>query len=160
MHRADYTPYNISSVGPGVSRRFQLGPGEGTPLVGYHLTLQGVVGIHGGLLLFVTCYFRIRTHLAIYAESCANRVSPRETHILFSTRDPPAVQRIPWPGQPPSSAADDYDDDSEGVSRPTSPSPQGSTSGRDEDTKDKWLGHDTWFIEHDELPWLISSSGS
>ncbi|KAF8321799.1 RIC1-domain-containing protein [Clavulina sp. PMI_390] len=100
IKRTESTPYSSANLPPTATQHFQPGPGEALPLTGYSLFLEGVVGIEGGLLL----------------------VSPRETHILFTTAQPPAVQRIP---------------------RPT------------EADNDKWLGHDTWFLEHDELPWLV-----
>lgn len=54
---------------------------------------------------------------------------------MFSTQDPPAVQRIPWP-----SMQDDFEDDL--------------------DYHDHTLtGHDTWILNDHEMPWLISSDG-
>lgn len=48
--RTRTTPYDASNLGPGTTRRFQPGSGEGLPLNGYSLILEGVVGIEGGLL--------------------------------------------------------------------------------------------------------------
>lgn len=52
VERAKTAPYDSSDLGPGISKRFQCGPGEALPLTGYHLILEGVVDIHGGLILY------------------------------------------------------------------------------------------------------------
>ena len=56
---------------------------------------------------------------------------------MFSTRDPPSVQRIPWP-----TVDQDFNDEvSEAEYRRT------------------LSGHDTWILNDNELPWLISPNG-
>ncbi|KAJ7630516.1 RIC1-domain-containing protein [Roridomyces roridus] len=58
------------------SRNYFLpGPGEGLPLQCVSLRFEGVIRVEGGLIC----------------------VSPRKQYILFSTKNPPAIQRIPWP---------------------------------------------------------------
>ena len=80
----------------------------------------------------------------------SSSVSPRSTHILFTTAEPAAVQRIPWPAAPLKEGRDE--DHTEAMDSELSPT---------NTTKlpDNWLGHDTWFLEHDELPWLVNSNG-
>ncbi|KAH7104731.1 RIC1-domain-containing protein [Auriculariales sp. MPI-PUGE-AT-0066] len=68
------TPYDASRLARS-PRRFYPGPGEAVPLEEIALELEGVVAIDGGI----------------------RSVLLRESHIMFSTADPPAVQRIPWP---------------------------------------------------------------
>lgn len=48
-------------------------------------------------------------------------------------KDPPAIQRIPWPEH-----AQSEDDDSV-ITR----------------KKQNWVGYDTWVLNDDELPWLV-----
>ncbi|KAF8528030.1 RIC1-domain-containing protein [Hysterangium stoloniferum] len=90
-------------------RQFLPGPGEGPQLQSVSLQFEGVVRIQGELL----------------------SVSPRIHHIFFSTKSPPAVQRIPWP-------SDDEEEESGGLKRK------------------KWLGHDTWLLNDQDFPWLKS----
>ncbi|PCH33349.1 RIC1-domain-containing protein [Wolfiporia cocos MD-104 SS10] len=68
--------YQPPLLAPSAQRHFLPGPGEALPLHGIHLHLEGVVRLDGILL----------------------SVSPRNDYILFSTKGPPSVQRIPWPG--------------------------------------------------------------
>jgi hypothetical protein len=63
-------------------------------------------------------------------------VSPRSDHILFSTKNPPAVQRIPWPSN------EEEDENGPGVRRK------------------KWLGHDTWVLNDHDFPWLRAPNGN
>ncbi|KDN49477.1 LOW QUALITY PROTEIN: hypothetical protein RSAG8_02179, partial [Rhizoctonia solani AG-8 WAC10335] len=95
-------PYGSSSTASSV----QFGPGEGHQLPSLSLRFEGVVQIDGD---------------ALY-------VSPRESHIMFSTQHPPAVQTIPWPHL-----------------EAANPQP---------DSEKTWLGHDTTLMGQD-LPWLI-----
>jgi RAB6A-GEF complex partner protein 1 len=54
--------------------------------------------------------------------------------MLFSTRNPPAIQRIPWPTR----------DDSE----------------EEETLQQKTLArYDTWILNDQELPWLVEPDG-
>jgi RAB6A-GEF complex partner protein 1 len=54
--------------------------------------------------------------------------------MLFSTRSPPAIQRIPWPTR------DDSDEED---------TPQLNILAR----------YDTWVLDDQELPWLVESDG-
>ena len=63
-------------------------------------------------------------------------VSPRANYILFSTRSPPAIQRIPWP---------QLSGDDERTTRPVS---------RD------FKYYDTWVLNDEELPWLMEPDGT
>ncbi|CEL52309.1 Protein RIC1 homolog OS=Drosophila melanogaster GN=CG9063 PE=1 SV=1 [Rhizoctonia solani AG-1 IB] len=95
-------PYGSSSTASSV----QFGPGEGHQLPSISLRFEGVVQIDGGALC----------------------ISPRESHIMFSTQHPPAIQTIPWPHL-----------------EAANPQP---------DSEKTWLGHDTTLMGQD-LPWLI-----
>ncbi|KAF9270574.1 RIC1-domain-containing protein [Marasmius fiardii PR-910] len=100
---------------PTPSRKIFLpGPGEGFPLNGVHLQLEGVIRIEGNLV----------------------SLSPREDYILFSTRTPPAVQRIPWPS-----------DDDEGLEDET------ETARR----RHRFNQYDNWVINERGFDWLIDS---
>ncbi|KAG7099576.1 hypothetical protein E1B28_001406 [Marasmius oreades] len=66
-------------------KTFLPGPGEGFPLNGVHLQLEGVIRIEGNLV----------------------SLSPRQDYILFSTRTPPAVQCVPWPSEDDDGGFDD-----------------------------------------------------
>jgi hypothetical protein len=63
---------------------------------------------------------------------------------------PAAVQRIPWPAAPPKEGEDK---DHSVAGNFESPPPNATKR------LDNWLGHDTWFLGHDELPWLVKSDG-
>ncbi|KAF8592018.1 RIC1-domain-containing protein [Ramaria rubella] len=106
------TPYRTPRLSAAAQQQFLPGPGEGPPIQSVSLQFEGVVRIDGGIL----------------------DVSPRSHHILFSTRNPPAVQRIPWPSN------DEHDEDERGVKRK------------------KWLGHDTWVLNDLDFPWLRTSN--
>ncbi|KAJ7462790.1 RIC1-domain-containing protein [Mycena galericulata] len=70
------TPIHVPPPLPSTSRNYFLpGPGEALPLQCVSLRFEGVIRVEGGLIC----------------------VSPRKHYILFSTKNPPAVQRIPWP---------------------------------------------------------------
>ncbi|KAH8120516.1 RIC1-domain-containing protein [Phellopilus nigrolimitatus] len=95
-------PYQCPPLPASAQRHFQPGPGEALA--------HGVIRVDGELL----------------------SVSPRKHYIMFSTKNPPAVQRIPWP-----SIEVDFDDDGE-------------------DSRRTLSGHDTWIINDYELPWLVN----
>ena len=65
-------------------------------------------------------------------------MSPRKQHIMFSTKDPPSIQRIPWPIIE-DEENEDYDD---------------------EELKKSMLGHDTWILNDIEMPWLVNPNGT
>lgn len=57
---------------------------------------------------------------------------------MFATRNPPSVQRIPWPTV-------DEDD---------IPSPLGHGH------TNPYYGFDSWVLNEEELPWLVDPDGS
>ncbi|KAF4605560.1 hypothetical protein EYR40_004346 [Pleurotus pulmonarius] len=103
--------YQSASLTPSAQRTFLDGPGESLPLQSISLQFEGVIHINGGLL----------------------SVSPRKHYIVFSTKSPPAVQRIPWPN---------YDEEDEEIDA-ENPTPK------------RFTQHDTWVIDDHELPWLV-----
>ena len=94
------------------------------------LSFEGVIRVDGELLRYI--YIFQCNPLLIYTYSISS-VSPRRDSIMFSTSDPPAVQRIPWP------SVDEVQDE--------------------ESSNRTLLGHDTWIINDRELPWLINPNG-
>ncbi|KAI5123710.1 hypothetical protein M0805_000304 [Coniferiporia weirii] len=105
-------PYQCSPLPSSAQRHFQHGPGEALPIISISLSFEGVIQVNGDLL----------------------SVSPRRRYIMFSTRNPPAVQRIPWP-----STEDEFEDE----------------DGEDRRTLS---GHDTWILNDYEMPWLVNSN--
>ncbi len=57
---------------------------------------------------------------------------------MFTTKDPPSVQRIPWP-----IIEDDLNEDYD-----------------DEEFKRSMSGHDTWILNDIEMPWLMNPNGA
>ncbi|OBZ79139.1 Guanine nucleotide exchange factor subunit ric1 [Grifola frondosa] len=108
----DEVPYQSPPLAPSAQRHFLPGAGEALPFQSLSLHLEGVIRIEGTLL----------------------SVSPRKDYILFSTRSPPAVQRIPWPD------VHLHDDANE-----------------DGGHKKSWGGYDTWVLNDRELPWLVDA---
>lgn len=128
----DEIPYKSPPLAPSAQRHFLPGPGEGLPFQSISLHLEGVIRIEGHLLTYVV-------HVSIYIKQRANieySVSPRTDYILFSTRSPPAIQRIPWP---------QLGEDEVASTRPVS---------RD------FKYYDTWVLNDADLPWLIDSDGT
>ncbi|KAI0639098.1 RIC1-domain-containing protein [Trametes polyzona] len=74
-YNAEEVPYQTPPLAANAARHFLPGAGEALPLQSLSLHLEGVIRIEGTLL----------------------SVSPRKEYILFSTCNPPAVQRVPWP---------------------------------------------------------------
>ncbi|KAJ7596719.1 RIC1-domain-containing protein [Mycena floridula] len=110
-----YRPSELVYQAPVSSQRhFLPGPGEGLPLSHVGLRFEGVVKVDGTLLSF----------------------SPRRHCILFSQRNPDAIQKIPWPGGPDNSLDEDEDD--------------GSRDGRDSD-------YDTWSLSSRTFEWLVET---
>jgi hypothetical protein len=66
-------------------------------------------------------------------------VSPRKHFLLFSTRDPPALQRIPWP-----EVEDEGNNQEE----------------EGEEELQKTLGsYDTWVLNDHDFGWMVESEG-
>ncbi|KAM5532186.1 hypothetical protein V8D89_014142 [Ganoderma adspersum] len=74
-YNAEELPYQSPPLAPNAARHFLPGAGEALPFQSLSLRLDGVIRIEGTLL----------------------SVSPRKEYILFSTSNPPAIQRVPWP---------------------------------------------------------------
>ncbi|KDQ20395.1 hypothetical protein BOTBODRAFT_26402 [Botryobasidium botryosum FD-172 SS1] len=106
-------PYQTPPLSSSSQRHFLPGAGEAYPLQSVTLGFEGVVRIEGDILC----------------------ISPRNSHILFSTQQPAAVQRIPWPSSQPKDPANEVE----------------TETGQ----RNSWLGHDTWLFSDDELPWLL-----
>ncbi|KAF7310575.1 RIC1 domain-containing protein [Mycena chlorophos] len=95
---------------PSTSRNYFLpGPGEALPLQCVSLRFEGVIKVDGGLLC----------------------VSPRKQYILFSTKNPPAVQRIPWP---------DIEEDSDGPEDEPAP---------------RHFAHENWVFNDHDFEFLV-----
>lgn len=103
------TPYEAPELASGNKRNFLPGPGEALPLQSIVLHFEGVIRVEGSLL----------------------SVSPRRHYILFSTKSPPSIQRIPWP------VAQDAELYGRGGSRQ--------------------YGYDSWVINEEDFPWLEDS---
>ncbi|KAI9066722.1 RIC1-domain-containing protein [Trametes sanguinea] len=74
-YNAEEVPYQTPPLATNATRHFLPGAGEALPLQSLRLHLEGVIRIEGNL----------------------QSVSPRKDYILFSTSNPPAIQRVPWP---------------------------------------------------------------
>jgi hypothetical protein len=127
------TPYKSPLVASTADRHFLPGPGEAIPLQSMSLHLEGVIRIEGHLLrsepsCLVQYYFSLNAHTV--------SVSPRKDYILFSTRNPPAIQRIPWPTVDEETELD--------VTRRR---------------RRSWTGYDTWLINEHDFPWLADADG-
>ncbi|TFK76753.1 RIC1-domain-containing protein [Pluteus cervinus] len=108
-YRPDESVYKVPPLPPTAQRNFLAGPGEALPLQSISLQFEGVIRIEGTLL----------------------SVSPRKHFILFSTKNPPVVQRIPWPL--------DDEGEADGAGKP----------------KMRYRGFDSWSINDEEFPWLV-----
>ncbi|KAF8203148.1 RIC1-domain-containing protein [Pholiota molesta] len=106
-YSGDELVYSSTPLPSNTQRNFLTGPGEGLPFFSISLHFEGVVRVEGILL----------------------SVSPRKNYLVFSTRDPPTVQRMPWPLG---------DDESAEVARPA-------------------LSYDTWLLNDLDFSWLVES---
>lgn len=88
----DETPYQPPPLAPSAQRHFLPGPGEALPFQSIRLRLEGVVRLEGKLLRYVL----LITHVVMY--NICRSVLPRNAYVLFSTKSPSTIQRIPWPG--------------------------------------------------------------
>ncbi|OSD05915.1 RIC1-domain-containing protein [Trametes coccinea BRFM310] len=88
-YNAEEVPYQTPPLARNAARHFLPGAGEALPLQSLKLHLEGVIRIEGSL----------------------QSVSPRKDYILFSTSNPPAIQRVPWPntGEAGENGQGDYD---------------------------------------------------
>ncbi|EIW86459.1 RIC1-domain-containing protein [Coniophora puteana RWD-64-598 SS2] len=106
----DYVPetsaYQPPDLPQGTQHNFLTGAGEGIPFQSLSLAFEGVIRAEGQILC----------------------VSPRKHYLVFSTRSPPAVQRIPWPI---------YDENGE------------------EDANHAIQGYGTWVLAEQDLSWLV-----
>jgi len=95
VENKSYLPvYQAPALSPASQRSFQPGPGEAHPVQSVSLHFEGVIFVEGHLLRSVsTLCIRDGTETPPSRIS----VSPRRDYMLFSTRNPRAVQRIPWP---------------------------------------------------------------
>ncbi|KAF9478024.1 RIC1-domain-containing protein [Pholiota conissans] len=106
-YSTDEIVYSSMPLPSNTQRNFLAGPGEGLPFFSISLHFEGVVRVEGALL----------------------SVSPRKNYLTFSTRDPPTVQRMPWPIG---------DDESAELGRPA-------------------LSYDTWLLNDLDFAWLVES---
>ncbi|KAI0047802.1 RIC1-domain-containing protein [Auriscalpium vulgare] len=107
QYRPDETPYSTPPLGSSSQRNFLSGPGEAVPLQAISLNFEGVIRVEGTLL----------------------SVSPRRHYILFSTKSPPSIQRIPWPAT--------------------------EESERNAQKESKDSGYDNWVLNELDFPWLV-----
>jgi hypothetical protein len=61
-------------------------------------------------------------------------ISARRHYLLLSTKDPPKIQRVPWP---------------EGPERDGDEPPEANVSN----------GPAAWMLSEEELPWLVEGEG-
>ncbi|KDQ54856.1 hypothetical protein JAAARDRAFT_37967 [Jaapia argillacea MUCL 33604] len=113
-YKQDAVVYKSPPLAPGAQPHFLYGPGEALPFQGIGLHLDGVVRIDGQLL----------------------SVSPRKHYILFSTRNPPSIQRVPYPRI------------QEGD----------SSFGRQGERA--YQGPSSWVLEDQDLPWMVDNDVS
>ncbi|KAL9715951.1 WD40 repeat protein [Leucoagaricus gongylophorus] len=86
-YKEDEEVYQLPPLSSQAMRNFLAGPGEGLPLQSISLHFEGVVRVEGTLL----------------------GVSPGKTHLMFTTDNPPTVQRMPWPQDDDDSKSYTYD---------------------------------------------------
>ncbi|PPQ63714.1 hypothetical protein CVT24_004294 [Panaeolus cyanescens] len=98
--------YESTPLPVNTQRNFLAGPGEGLPFHAISMHFEGVIRIDGTLI----------------------SVSARKRHVMFSTRDPPTIQRMPWP------------------------------IGEDDDLTDVTPAtYDTWILNDIDFAWLVES---
>ena len=125
--KLDETPYGTPRSGSSSMRTFLPGPGEALPLQALVIHFEGVIRIEGNLLRWVCLLSSPLICLRLTS------ISPRKNCILFSKRNPPSIQRIPWP------MADD-----------TEPH-----NGNEE----KEYEYDSWVLTEQSFQWLIDMNG-
>ncbi|KAI0067916.1 RIC1-domain-containing protein [Artomyces pyxidatus] len=107
QYRPEESPYSTPPLGSGSQRSFLPGPGEALPFQSIVLNFEGVIRVDGTLL----------------------SVSPRKHYIIFSTKNPPSVQRIPWPVTQESEL-------------------YGNGGGKE-------YGYENWVLNENDFPWLV-----
>ncbi|PFH54758.1 hypothetical protein AMATHDRAFT_72525 [Amanita thiersii Skay4041] len=105
--------YRMPDTQPHVHRNLVPGPGEGLSMQYISLRLLGVIRTEGTLL----------------------SVSPRMHHVIFSTRSPASIQRIPWP-------LDNKDEE------------------EDPGGRRRQIGNENWLLTDEEFTWLVDSDVS
>ncbi|KAF5377213.1 hypothetical protein D9615_006326 [Tricholomella constricta] len=114
VFKPEETVYQAPPTPLSAQRIFLAGPGEGLPFQSIGLVFEGVVRVDGTLL----------------------SVSPRRHHVLFSTKNPPTIQRIPWPV--------DAEDGTQAEMR----------------KKNQQHGYDTWIFNDHDFSWFIDTDVS
>ncbi|KIY65901.1 RIC1-domain-containing protein [Cylindrobasidium torrendii FP15055 ss-10] len=96
--------YQTPPLPSAAQRSFLAGPGEGLALNPISLHFEGVIRVEGTLI----------------------SASPRRHYILFSTKNPAAVQRIPWPTDPD-----------------------------DENSESRFGNYETWVFNDNDFHWFV-----
>jgi hypothetical protein len=125
--KPDEIPYGTPRLGSSTLRTFLPGPGEALPLQALVIHFEGVIRIEGNLLRWVP---PLSSPLIC---SYWTSVSPRKYCIFFSTRNPPSIQRIPWPM---TDGSELHDGD-----------------------EDKEYEYDSWVLTEQSFPWLVDANG-
>lgn len=116
--------YESTPLPVNTQRNFLAGPGEGLPFHAINMHFEGVIRIDGTLLRYVL------NGIPGTLNSPEHSVSARKRHVMFSTRDPPTIQRMPWP------------------------------IGEDDDMTDVTpASYDTWILNDIDFAWLVESDG-
>ncbi|KAJ3718412.1 RIC1-domain-containing protein [Lentinula raphanica] len=119
IFHANESTYQIPPLPTNAQRKFLAGPGEAFSLNSVSLQFEGVIRVEGTLA----------------------SVSLRKQNIVFSTKSPPAIQRVPWP------AAEEED---EGQPELNDEEEYGSRRRRKLDDYDQWIINDNdfgWLVE-------------
>ncbi|KAJ3856637.1 RIC1-domain-containing protein [Lentinula lateritia] len=109
------TSYQAPPLSASARRNFLAGSGEAFPLSSVSLQFEGVIRVEGTLV----------------------SVSPRKQSIVFSTQNPPAIQRIPWPATAEEVVEERGSDEEYGTRRR------------------KLDSYDQWIINDDDFGWLV-----
>ncbi|KAH7880335.1 RIC1-domain-containing protein [Lentinula edodes] len=111
----DETIYQAPPLSTNAQRNFLAGPGEAFPLSSVSLQFEGVIRVEGTLI----------------------SVSPRKQSVMFSTQNPPAIQRIPWPASEEVVGERGSDEEEYGTRRR------------------KLDNYDQWIINDGDFGWLV-----
>ncbi|KAJ3801158.1 RIC1-domain-containing protein [Lentinula aff. detonsa] len=109
--------YQTPSLSTNAQRNFLAGPGEAFPLNSVSLQFEGVIRVEGTLA----------------------SVSLRKQSIVFSTKSPPAIQRVPWPAAEGEDEGQPESDEEEYGSR----------------RRRKLEDYDQWIINESDFGWLV-----